>query len=93
MSCVRAFEQFDWLAPSDAAEKLKSIRLSSTCVAERLEAILLEINNANITAALLCAEKSALWKTGLKADFHSIESSERTGNLPAHERNCRFEFE
>ena len=38
MSCVRAFEQFDWLAPSDAAEKLKSIRLSSTRVAERLDA-------------------------------------------------------
>ena len=38
MSCVRAFEQFDWLAPSDAAEKLKSIRLSNTCIEERLDA-------------------------------------------------------
>ena len=38
MSCVRAFKQFDWLVPSDAAEKLKSIRLSSTCVAEPLDA-------------------------------------------------------
>ena len=38
MSCVRPFEQFDWLAPSDAAEKLKSIRFSLTCVAERLDA-------------------------------------------------------
>ena len=31
-------EQFDWLAPSKAAEKLKSIRLSSMRVAEQLEA-------------------------------------------------------
>ena len=38
MSCVRTFEQFDWLAASDAVEKLKSIRLSSTCVAEPLDA-------------------------------------------------------
>ena len=38
MSCVRAIEQFDWLAPSDAAEKLKSIRISSTRAAERLDA-------------------------------------------------------
>ena len=38
MSFVKAFERFDWLAPLDAAEKLKSIRLSNTRVAERLDA-------------------------------------------------------
>ena len=36
-SCVRACERFDWLAPYDAAEKFKSIRLSTSRVAERPE--------------------------------------------------------
>ena len=37
MSFVKAFERFDWLASSDAAEKLRSIRLSNTRLAERLD--------------------------------------------------------
>ena len=38
-----------------------------------------EINNANTTAAPLCAEKSALWKTGLRQIVSFLDESGSMG--------------
>ena len=66
MSCVRAFEQFDWFAPSDA-EKLKPIRLSSTCVAERLDASIVRNKQCQYNSRSATRGKIRLVESRLKS--------------------------
>ena len=82
MSCVRPFEQFDWLAPSDAAEKLRSIQLSSTRVAERLNATIVRNKQSKYNSRSAVRGKIRLVEYRLIVRCMNVDSVGWKGKIP-----------
>ena len=77
MLFVKAFERFDWLAPSDVAEKLRSIRLSNTRVAERLDVTIVRNKQCKYNSRYAARGKIRVVENRLKNLLAHFEECEK----------------